>query len=224
MTIAPPVVGHGDGAVGHGDGPDGHGGHNGHGGHGDGASGHLDRATKLRQFRQMTLMLIVSDVVFVACLFFAYLYLRALNVNNLWLPSSVHAPSMAAGWVIAGLMAASAVAYRWGDLGGRAGKHGRLLIGLAVALLVVVAELVVQIQQLAGTNFGPDAGAFPSCFYALGGYHAFHLGLLLLLGIGITIRAARGVYRRGEYNEAQLVGYVWYWVTVMAIVMALLPQ
>ena len=193
-------------------------------GHGEGSAGHVDRPTKLRQFRMLVLLLIVSDVVFVAGLFFAYLYLRALNINNMWLPAAVHPMGAAAGWSVAGLMAASAAVYRWGDLGGRAGRQGRQSAGLAVAMLLVLAELVVQIQQLATAGFGAGAGGYASNFYAMGGYHAFHLVLLLVIGLGIAIRAGRGVYRRGEYNEVALLGYWWYWVTVMAIGMALLPH
>jgi cytochrome c oxidase subunit I+III len=189
-----------------------------------GGGHHVDRATKLRQFRMMVQLLIVSDAVFVACLFFAYLYLRALNVNHMWLPPSVHPPAAAEGWIITGLMAASAIVYRWGELGARAGRHGRLGAGVTVALVLIAAELVVQIHQLAAASFGPGAGAFASSFYAMAGYHAVHLAMLLLLGAGIAIRAGRGVYRDGGYNEATLVGYVWYWVTAMAIGMVLLPH
>ena len=101
-------------------------------GHGEGSAGHVDRPTKLRQFRMLVLLLIVSDVVFVAGLFFAYLYLRALNINNMWLPAAVHPMGAAAGWSVAGLMAASAAVYRWGDLGGRGGRPGQAL-GLRAA-------------------------------------------------------------------------------------------
>lgn len=193
--------------------------------HGDAAAGHhLDRPTKLRQFRMLVQLLIVSDAVFVAAMFFSYLYLRALNVNNMWLPAKVHPVGAAASWSIAGLMVVSAVVYRWGDLGGRAGRRGRQLAGLAVAMLIVLAELVLQIQQLASTGFGAGDGAYASNYYAMAGYHAVHLVLLLLLGLGITIRAARGVYRSGDYNEVSLLGYWWYWVAFTAIAMAVLPH
>lgn len=194
-------------------------------GHGQAEAGHaVDRPTKLRQFRMLVQLLIVSDAVFVAGLFFSYLYLRALNINNMWIPAKVHPIGAAASWSVAGLMVASAVVYRWGDLGGRAGRHGRQLTGLAVAMLLVLAELVLQIRQLATTGFGAGDGAYASNYYAMAGYHAVHLVLLLLLALGITVRAARGIYRRGEYNEVSLLGYWWYWVTLTAVGMALLPH
>jgi heme/copper-type cytochrome/quinol oxidase subunit 3 len=186
--------------------------------------GHVDRPTKLRGFRIAVLLLILSDVVFMGGLFFAYAYLRALNPNQMWLPASVHAPGIATGWVIAGLMVVSAAVWRWGDLGGRAGQYGRLSAGAWMAVLLVLAEFVVQVQQLAAASFAPNAGGFASAFYGLNGYHAVHLVLLLTLGVGVAIRAGRGVYKRGAYNEAALIGYVWYYVAVSAVGMALLPH
>lgn len=192
------------------------------GGH---ASGHhLERSVKLVQFRFLVIALLVSDFVFVGGLFFAYIYLRSLNVHNMWLPPNVHPPSMASGYLVAGLLLVGAIIYRWADLGGRAGKQSRLRLGLLVALLLVLADLVLQIQQILATSFAPSDGAFASSYFALAGYHAFHLVLLLLVGAGLAIRSGRGIYQKGQYNEVALGGLIFYWVTLIAIGVAVLPH
>jgi heme/copper-type cytochrome/quinol oxidase subunit 3 len=142
----------------------------------------------------------------------------------MWLPAGVHPPSAASTWVIAVLMVVSSLVYRWGDLGGRVGQAGRMRAGLLVALVLVLADLVLQVQQMASASFPPTAGAFASSYYALAGYHVFHVVLLALVGLGIAIRSGRGIYRTGKYNEMALVGLVWYWVTLIAVAIAVLPH
>ena len=193
-----------------------------HGGHDSGH--HLSRQVKLVQFRSLVLMLLVSDLVFVAGLFFGYIYLRALDIHHMWLPASVHPPSAASSWLIAGLLVVSSAVYRWGDLSGRGGREGRMRAGMLAALVLVLADLVLQVQQMASASFPPTAGAFASLYYALSGYHVFHVALLLVVGTGIAIRAGRGIYRAGEYNEVALGGLAWYWVTLIALWMAVLPH
>jgi cytochrome c oxidase subunit 3 len=193
-----------------------------HGGHS--SDHHLPRSVKLVQFRTLVIMLLVSDLIFVAGLFFAYIYLRALNVHNMWLPSGVHPPSAASSYLIAGVMLVSAVVYRVADLGSRAGRDGQVRLGLAVAWVLALVDVVLQVQQMASTNFAPSAGAFASSYYALAGYHVFHVAMLLLVGLGIAIRSGRGLYRKSQYNEVALGGLVWYWVTLIAIGIAVLPH
>ncbi len=191
--------------------------------HGPAGTGHVDKATKERQWRLVVLFLLASDVTFVAALFFSYLYLRQLDVNHMWLPASVHPAPMSAGLILAGLLVLSSLAYRWGDVGLRKGNQGQLRGGLTIALVLWIVEMVVGAQQLLSMSFGPGAGGYASAFYALAGYHMFHLVLGLLLGLGMFMRAGRGRFAADNHTQVQVLGYFWYWVAVMAIAMALLP-
>lgn len=196
-------------------------------GHGHGhESGHeLPRPVKLAQFRSLVILLLVSDLIFVGGLFFAYIYLRMLNVHNMWLPPGVHPPSAASSYVIAGVMLVSAAVYRVADLGSLAGKKGQATALMSLALVLALADLVLQALQMAGASFAPSAGGFASSYYALAGYHVFHVALILLVGLGLVMRSARGIYQeKGQYNEVALGGLVWYWVTLIAIAMAVLPR
>lgn len=193
-------------------------------GHDLSADAHVSKEVKDRQWRMVVIGLLISDIVFVLGLFFAYLYLRALNVNNMWKPASVHAPSYALSLLVVGLVVASAAAFRYGDLGIRRGSVPRLRSGVALALIFWIAELVAACYQLATVSFPPSAGAFASSFYALAGYHVFHLVLGLLLGLGLLNRVVHGRYNEQNYTQVQVVGYFWYWVMLMALAMVILPK
>ncbi|HUY62121.1 MAG TPA: cytochrome c oxidase subunit 3 [Candidatus Dormibacteraeota bacterium] len=175
-----------------------------------------------RKLRIATLLLIASDVVFVTCLFFTYLYLHALNVEGRWLPAGVQPPSAASGVLLAALLVLSAASYRWADLGVRQGDLRRLRTGLGVALGLVVVELLYALWQLAHLGFGPGSGSFADSFIVLSGYHFVHLLLVVLLGAMVLNRARHGRYGPGRAIGVELVGYVWYWVALMAVAMALL--
>lgn len=176
-----------------------------------------------RKVRLAALLLICSDVVFVAALLFAYLYLRSLNVNGMWRPPSVHPVAATQMYVLAALLVVSTAAYRYGLRAIERGTVAGLRLGLGVALAFWVAELVVQLFYLARIAFQPSDGAYAAAFYVLTGYHVFHLVLGLLLGVGLLVRAARGRFSAERHFDVACVGYFWVWATVMAVIMAILP-
>ncbi|MHB8293897.1 MAG: cytochrome c oxidase subunit 3 [Acidimicrobiales bacterium] len=187
-----------------------------------GGEGHLE--LKARQWRLAVVLFLVSDFVFVAALFFSYLYLRLLNVNHMWRPAGVNAPPLAENAVLALLVVAGAAAWRFADLGIRQGSQQRLKTGSLLALVLAALDLVAQVWQLTNLSFGPGSGAFASAFIVLAGYHVFHLLVLLLIGAGLLSRVLRGRYSAADYTQVQVFGYFFYWVAVMAVGMAVLPK
>lgn len=184
---------------------------------------HVPAGLKQKQMRMGVLALLVSDVTFVAALFFSYLYLRALNVNHMWRPPSVHPLPRWEGLVAALVVAVGALSYRWGDLGGRRGDQGRLRAGLAGGISLFVVALGYQIWQFTTFGFAPGASGYASATTALAAYHTFHLCLAVVLGVAIFNRARAGRFGAEKYTEVQVVGYFWYWVVTMAVLMAFLP-
>ncbi len=170
------------------------------------------------------LLFLGSDAVFVLALLFSYLYLRVLNVNHLWRPAYVHPPSAAAAVLVAGAVIVSAGAYRWGLAGIRAGRQQQLRSGLVLALAFLLVDIGLQIHQMTAVSFGPQSGAFASSFFALAGYHVFHLCVALLLGLGMLNRARHGKFSQSHHMEVIVLGYFWYWVAFVAAVVALLPK
>lgn len=166
------------------------------------------------------ILLIVADAAFVLSLVFTYFYLRGLNTSGNWIPKGSRTLGIADGWVIAGVMVVSLLAYRWGELGIRAGERGRLVVGTALALAALLADLGLQVRQLGSLPFHMTTGSYASTVMTLAGYHLVHLALTLLLGIGIWNRARLNLFSAQSHWHVRVVGYWWMWVTASAVLSA----
>jgi len=173
-----------------------------------------------RRQRMGVILLIVADVAFVLSLVFTYLYLRALNTEGAWIsPDHPKTAGVLLGWVIAATMIASWGAYRWGELASYSGQRERLLLGVMVALVLVAAGIGLQIYQMVTLHLVAADGAYVSAFMALSGYHVFHLGLTLFIGVGLWNRARLGLTATNNWH-VRLVGYWWTWVAISAVITA----
>lgn len=185
-----------------------------------GQSGHAEDPEVVGDRQKLgVILLIVGDVAFVLSMVFAYLYLRGLNTANGWIPQDAtwHVAGAGFGWLIAAVMALSWCAYRWAD---SPSAHGaRLTLGLLLATVLLVVDLVLQVSQMFSVGFRAADGAYASAWMALSGYHAFHLLLTLFIGVGVWNRARLGKFVTDRWH-VRLVGYWWTWVAVSAIITA----
>jgi len=165
-------------------------------------------------------LLIVADAVFVMSLVFTYFYLRGLNTDDGWIPAGSHTLSPASDWIIAAVVVLSALAYLWGERGIQAGDRGRLMIGTLLALVLLLADLGLQIWRLATLPFGAGTGSYASTVTVMAGAHLVHLLITAVLGVAIWNRARRGLFSRDSNGHVRLVGYWWAWVAMAAIVIA----
>ena len=171
-----------------------------------------------RRQRLGVLLLIVGDGTFLLSLVFSYLYLRALNTEGGWIPArDGHAVPIGLGWLIAAVMVVSLALYKWAETG--ADKPGRLRLGVLLAVLLVLVDLVLQSYQLGTAGIRVADGSYASAWMALAGYHAFHLVLTLFVGVAIWNRARIGRYATDHW-QVRLVGYWWAWVAAAAIITA----
>lgn len=170
-----------------------------------------------RTQRLGVLLLIVGDAAFVLSLVFTYLYLRALNTEGGWISPNGRTVTIGLGWLIAAVMVVSLALYRWAETG--AGRARRLTLGVLLAVLLVLVDLALQAYQLATAGIRVADGSYASAWWALAGYHAFHLVLTLFIGVAIWNRARIGRYATDHW-QVRLVGYWWAWVTVAAIITA----
>jgi cytochrome c oxidase subunit I+III len=107
---------------------------------------------------------------FLAVLLFSYLYLVGLA-----------GPATGPGWILPAVAVAALVA--GSVLVALAGRLGRAL-ALPLAILLGLGYLVVQGYSLARLEFGPQANAYASAFYALNGF------LLLAVAVAVALLAA----------------------------------
>jgi len=172
------------------------------------------------QQRRAMLLFIVADAVFFACMIFSYFYLRALNVNNGWLPGTPIAASWLI-WLIAGVTVLSALAYRSGELGIRSNSRARFQTGTLVALLLLVVSIGLTIYQMRTWPILMSDGSYASNFILMTGTQLVHLFIVLFIGIGIWSRGGKGKFDNGNYNHVTVVGYFWYWIAAAGVLGAL---
>jgi heme/copper-type cytochrome/quinol oxidase subunit 3 len=173
-----------------------------------------------RRWRSGVMLLIAADVAFVGSLVFSYFYLRGLNTEDGWFPAGSTIEPIWIGWAIAVVLVVSAAAYRWGQAGLHAGEVGRLALGAGLALLLLVADILIQIVQLVTIPFGVADSAYSSSIYVLAGATLFHLLLTLFVGVGIWNRSRVGLYTPASDWQVRLVGTWWTWVAMAAVISA----
>jgi cytochrome c oxidase subunit III len=180
-----------------------------------------DPAVVAHRQRLGVILIIAADVAFVLSLVFTYFYLRGLNTEGKWIPDGGRTAGIAMGWVIAGVVVASLLAYRWAEAGIRAGDGGRLTVGLLIALVLILVDVGLQVYQLASLPFVTSTGSYASSFIVLSGYHLVHVVLTTFLGIGVWNRARRGMFTADHHAHVRLAGLWWLWVAVSALITAL---
>lgn len=180
--------------------------------------GHLDPASEGRMNKLGVILLIVGDAFFVFSLVFTYLYLRGLNTNGQWLTQEgVQPVSTGYTWLVVLVVAASWIAYRWGQQGQT--DQARIVLGVGIACALVLVDIGLQVAQMVGAGFTPRDGAYESAWMALAAYHVVHLLLSLFLGIGIVNRARLGRFAHNAW-QVRLVGYWWTWLVLAAVIIA----
>ena len=185
-------------------------------------SHHLPPAKVASQQRRAVLFFILADAVFFASMLFTYFYLRSLNVNGGWLPDGAKTADAWLVWLIAGVVVVSALAYRSGEMGIRSGSTARLQTGTLLGLLVMVAAVALSIYQFATWPILMSDGSYASIFIVMAWVQFVHLLIVLFVGIGIWNRAGRGLIDQHNDAHVTVVGHWWYWVTLTAVLGALL--
>jgi heme/copper-type cytochrome/quinol oxidase subunit 3 len=137
---------------------------------------------------------------FVAFLF-AYFYLRSLNEQHEWKPKGVDAP---VGWGTAIMLCvvAAAALVAWGGVDQRADRRPVWRLKGAVALVLGLVAVILQIVAYTQIGFGPTNGGFASVYLGWTGFFAlFVLGTMFWLE---TILAVSYRYRREPMHAAQV--------------------
>ncbi len=174
-----------------------------------------------RRWRTGTLLFILADAAFVAALIFSYLYLRGLNTEHAWLAPKQQLAQIWFSWVIAGVLAVSALVFHLGYRGVLAGSEARLVAGSAFALAIVLVAGVLQFIQLANFPFGVSDSAYSSAMYFIAGANLFHILLTAFLGLAMWNRSRRHIYSENSNWQVHVVGLWWTWIALAAVVVSI---
>jgi len=178
-------------------------------------------ATVARRNRLGIWLCIISDATGTVALLISYTYLWSLNVNNQWAPPKNAFADWWPFWaIVAGIVVSTALMW-WGIAGIAKGHKGRLAFAAVLASLILIASFVGQIVQLSTFPFGPSDGAYAGATFWLCFATAFHISLLGLLVLAISIRTAKGLITPNNHSHARLVAMYMTWVCISAALGAL---
>ncbi len=154
-----------------------------------------DRKVRLGMF-----FYVLSDLILAVFFFASYLFLRGYNTNDRWVPPPLAhviggGPVAATAW-IALIAVAGAVAYGVGQWALYVDRYALFTWAVTVALLLYVADGLIQLLVILRQPYDVSAGSFASAFGVLAGYHIYHMALATFLGLGVVNRAAHGLYRQ----------------------------
>src|SRR5215813_4150786 len=123
---------------------------------------------------------------------FAFFYLRSINNYGLWYPKGFVGPPVWQGTVIMALIVVSAIAQSFGLTRLKAGQKKPWITVAVGALIVGVAALALQVDELMSLPFQPGADAFASVF--VGGTAVFTLLLFaVLVWLEIIVMGSRDI-------------------------------
>jgi heme/copper-type cytochrome/quinol oxidase subunit 3 len=157
-------------------------------------------------------MLIGTEAALFAYLLFSYFYMASLHQGP-WPPDGP--PELTKSTINTVLLLASSLCAWWAEGGARHRQRGRIVAGLAAALLLGVAFLGIQISEWMHKPFRLDSDPYGSLYFTITGFHMMHVAVGLIMLAVLVLWAALGYFT--ERRHAALSVGVLYWHFVDAV-------
>lgn len=167
-------------------------------------------------------LLIVADVAFALSMVFTYFYLKAQNVNDMWLPAEIEdrpavlPVSSSGAWKVTAIAAIGLLAHFLALRSVRKGKQSELKLFGLVALVASLVATVFQIQQFGSVPFTFHSGAYASCWYLFAILNTVHLILTAFIALGNWNRSRLGLYKADHWH-VDIVNVWWVWMVVSSL-------
>ena len=168
------------------------------------------------------ILLIVADVAFALSMVFTYFYLKAQNVNDMWLPKAtednpaVLPVSSSSAWKITAVAAVGLLAHFIALRSVRRGNQSGLKSFGLIAFVVSLFALVLQIQQFGNVPFTFYSGTYASCWYMFAIINTVHLLLTAFISLGNWNRSRLGLYKADHWH-VDIVNVWWVWMVVSSL-------
>ena len=168
------------------------------------------------------ILLIVADVAFSLSMVFTYFYLKAQNVNEMWLPAAtednpaVTAISSTGAWKITAVAAIGLLAHFIALGNVRKGNQSGLKAFGLIAFIASIVATVLQIQQFGAVPFTFYNGAYASCWYMFAILNTVHLLLTAFIALGNWNRSRLGIYKADHWH-VDIVNIWWAWMVVSSL-------
>jgi heme/copper-type cytochrome/quinol oxidase subunit 3 len=165
------------------------------------------------------ILLIVADVAFALSMLFVYFYLKAQNVNDMWLPAAteehpaISPVSSMGAWKISAVVLVGLIAHFSALQNVRRKNQGGLKTFGLIAFVLSLVALVMQIQQFGAVPFTFWDGTYVSCWYMFAILNTVHLILTAFISLGNWNRARLGLYK-GDHWHVDIVNIWWVWMVI----------
>jgi heme/copper-type cytochrome/quinol oxidase subunit 3 len=162
-------------------------------------------------------------------------YYNILDVKGGSIPNAtlIKVGPLSAGlnWFITLLTVLSAGIIWMAERGLRATKNVKsytTMAGIATAVTILsIVYGIIQLQHIPqiftahNDSLTMAYTAYDSAMMAVDGSVVIHLFILAFLGLGLTIRSARGVINGTKWYQARLVRLFWVWVAISSVIASL---
>ena len=168
------------------------------------------------------ILLIVADVAFALSMVFTYFYLKAQNVNEMWLPKgneehpAINPVSSSGAWSITAIAAVGLGAHFLALKSARKSKAGSMKSFGFIALVASLVALVMQIGQFGSVPFTFYDGAYVSCWYLFAIMNTVHLALTAFIALGNWNRSRLGLYKSDIWH-VDIVNVWWVWMVISSL-------
>jgi heme/copper-type cytochrome/quinol oxidase subunit 3 len=162
------------------------------------------------------LTLIITEGSLFAYLLFSYCY-TALQSAGGFLPDKP--PPMDLSLPNTIILLLSSVALWWGDTGIRRGRQGQLVAGLAIALVLGIAFVTIQLFEWQSQAFTLRSSQYGSLFFTITGFHMAHVVVGLLVLASLLVWSALGYFTPQRCSPVLIGGAYWHFVDAVWVVL-----
>ncbi len=154
--------------------------------------------------------LVLTETAIFVYLLFSYFYL-ASQANGDW-PSG-GAPSLRLAAPNTVILLLSSAALIWAERSGaRHGKRLQLLAGLAVAFLLGLIFVIVQLREWHGKAFSMRSGTYGSSYFVVTGFHLAHVIVGLIILLTLWVWALLGFFDPKRHAPLTIGAIYWHFV------------
>lgn len=164
-------------------------------------------------------IILIESVVF-GCLIATYFYMR-MNTPQ-WPPAGVKEPELLLPTISMFILVGSGIPMYWGDSGIEQGDKRRLKYGMLMAVIMALAFLALKAVEYSGLEYRWDTHAYGSIVWAISGFHAIHVTVLVLKSLVVMTLAWRGYFNSERLLGVTVNGLYWYFVVIVWIPLYLL--
>jgi heme/copper-type cytochrome/quinol oxidase subunit 3 len=160
--------------------------------------------------------LVLTEAAVFAYLLFSYFYL-ASQANGSWPLGGMPALKLAAPNTL--ILLSSSAALIWAERSGaRRGKRLQLLAGIAVAFVLGVIFVMIQLREWQGKSFSIRSGTYGSSYFVVTGFHLAHVIVGLAILMTLFIWALKGFFDPARHAPLTIGAIYWHFVDAVWLI------